>query len=314
MGCAARHIGSGVGGRNGCAVIVARGIPASEPFSADRNSSPPEHFLALTRGVVGLSACIPESPFEFREIALEPWQTHTSPIAVRLVSPSSSVHQVVVTHLPSRLHSDRPFEIALASVGLFGYVGAAESEARWMSTHGRVLLEEMGERCVSYAAPVTARPASGGWMARALIHPLSWHNATSVSVLSLTFAGRPLSCECLPATLLVGYNHAPAPAGAVLAAARAGDVPALQAALDAGGSTEEVDEVRFVDVWTREKIVEGPTSFPAILQNGFSALYYAASGRRLEALSTLLAAGANPAAASKVRGEKGASYALSGRL
>ena len=39
-------------------------------------------------------------------------------------------------------------------------------------------------------------------------------------------------------------NHAPAPEGAVLAAAEAGDVPALQAALDAGGSTEEADEVR----------------------------------------------------------------------
>jgi len=43
----------------------------------------------------------------------------------------------------------------------------------------------------------------------------------------------------------VGYNHAPAPAGAVLEAASAGDVAALQAALDAGGSTEEnLNEVR----------------------------------------------------------------------
>ena len=43
----------------------------------------------------------------------------------------------------------------------------------------------------------------------------------------------------------VGYNHAVAPAGAVHAAAMAGDMPALQVALIAGGSTEEADaEVR----------------------------------------------------------------------
>ena len=65
----------------------------------------------------------------------------------------------------------------------------------------------------------------------------------SVTVVSLSLAGRPLPCDCLPATLQVGYNHAPAPAGAVFAAAMAGDVPALQAALDAGGSTEEAGEV-----------------------------------------------------------------------
>ena len=38
-------------------------------------------------------------------------------------------------------------------------------------------------------------------------------------------------------------NHSPAPEGAVFAAAWAGNVASLQAALDAGGSTEEADEV-----------------------------------------------------------------------
>ena len=43
-------------------------------------------------------------------------------------------------------------------------------------------------------------------------------------------------------------NHAPAPAGLVLLAARSGDVPALQAALKARGSTEEADAVRRMGV------------------------------------------------------------------
>ena len=90
---------------------------------------------------------------------------------------------------------------------------------------------------------VKARLSGGGWTARALASPSAWADAVSVTVVSLSLAGRPLPCDCLPATLQVGYNHAPAPAGAVFAAAMAGDVPALQAALDAGGSTEEAGEV-----------------------------------------------------------------------
>ena len=62
-------------------------------------------------------------------------------------------------------------------------------------------------------------------------------------MVALSLAGHILPSDCLPVTLQVGYNHAPAPEGAVYAAAEAGDVPALQAALDAGGSTEEADEV-----------------------------------------------------------------------
>lgn len=62
--------------------------------------------------------------------------------------------------------------------------------------------------------------------------------------MSPTIAGRPLPCDRLPATLRVGYNHAPAPVGALFRAAKTGDVAALRVALDAGGSTEEANTVR----------------------------------------------------------------------
>jgi hypothetical protein len=42
---------------------------------------------------------------------------------------------------------------------------------------------------------------------------------------------------------IVGFNHEPAPAGRVYAAARAGDIPALTQALDDGCSTQEEDAV-----------------------------------------------------------------------
>jgi hypothetical protein len=47
--------------------------------------------------------------------------------------------------------------------------------------------------------------------------------------------------------VIVGFNHTPAPAGRVYAAAEAGDIPALTRALDDGCSTQETDdEVRNV--------------------------------------------------------------------
>ena len=64
---------------------------------------------------------------------------------------------------------------------------------------------------------VKALPSSSGWIARALARPAAWADAASIAVVSLALGGRPLPCDC----------H-----------------PALQAALDAGGSTEEADEVR----------------------------------------------------------------------
>ena len=91
---------------------------------------------------------------------------------------------------------------------------------------------------------VKAHPSGGSWTVRVLVRPAYWANAASVTVHSMSLAWRTLPCVCLPATLRVGYNHAPAPEGAVLAAAETGDVPALLASIEEGGSTEEADEVQ----------------------------------------------------------------------
>lgn len=119
--------------------------------------------------------------------------------------------------------------------------------AHWLSAHPRLAIsfEAPGQTRAEVYLPVTARPSCGGSILRVLVRPAAWADASSVTVVSLSLAGLPHPCEFLPATLRVGYNHALAPAGAVLEASKAGDVPALQAALDAGGSTEEADEVRW---------------------------------------------------------------------
>ena len=137
-----------------------------------------------------------------------------------------------------------------------------------------------------------------------MLLPGPWKaDAASLTVVSLSLAGRLLPSDCLPATLPVGYNHAPAPAGAVLEAAMAGDVPALHAALEAGGSTEEACEVRGwgggvgADCTIKMRV--------PLLQDGSTPSWWAAGCGYLEALRTLLAAGANPAAADTVRENEG---------
>ena len=136
----------------------------------------------------------------------------------------------------------RPLEIRFAflddlcSAGDFAELVAGYISANVLVS---VVIHREGRPDDYHTAEVSARPSGSGWIARILIRPACWSDAASVTVASLSLAGRPLPGDCLPYTLRVAYNHTPAPAGAVNAAAKAGDEAALQAALDAGGSTEE---------------------------------------------------------------------------
>ena len=193
----------------------------------------------FTQEVATLSSSLPPHTLDIPDLCLATFDTTTSAIEARLVCPSAS--SIELTRLPARLHADRPLDIELASVGL---ATQADTVARWITAHTRLSVAIRHSTSSIQDVPITTRRSGGGWIVRALVRPSAWADADNVTVVSLSLAGQPLPCDCLPATLQVGYNHAPAPAGAVLAAAKDGDVPALRVALDAGGSTEEADEVR----------------------------------------------------------------------
>jgi hypothetical protein len=59
----------------------------------------------------------------------------------------------------------------------------------------------------------------------------------------VSVAGCDVSQDEALVRVIVGFNHEPAPAGRVFAAAQAGDIPALTQALDNGCSTQEANEV-----------------------------------------------------------------------
>ncbi len=64
-------------------------------------------------------------------------------------------------------------------------------------------------------------------------------DGTLVIIKNVWIAGFPVILNELSSTITVGFNHAPAPKGMVLAAAYDDDLPFLNAVLQNGGSTEE---------------------------------------------------------------------------
>ena len=278
--------------------------------SANAASRVSRHHAAtrlLTCAVADLITSFSLGPLEIPALGLVQCVSATSAIEARLASPSASA--LVLTRVQARVHGSRLLEAALAAAGLCVGAGLDVSVASWISAHAllQISVEVPGQPRGEVSTRVKARPSGGGWIISALVRPAAWADAASVTVVSLSLAGRLLMSDLLPATLRVGYNHAPAPAGVVFAAAKARDVAALQAALYAGGSTEEADAVNGgvgLGLGQGRRIVNSPPlllpSF--LLQYGRTAAYRAAVFGRFEALRTLLAAGANPVTASKVRG------------
>lgn len=138
------------------------------------------------------------------------------------------------------------FDVEGTSLDVFQCAHIGGSVARSVSAHTllQLYIEADEHSATDLSVLVVVRHFCNGWNVRALLHPTSWKDAASVTVLSISFAGRTLPCTFLPATLRVGFNHAPAPEGAIFRASTNGNVQALRAALDAGGSTEEADGVR----------------------------------------------------------------------
>lgn len=196
--------------------------------------------MALTRESAKLAAALPSSPRVIPELHMEPSTSMNEGVVV-----SPSLDDVVLSHLPPVVLADRPIEFEFTLAGLLSDAHALAQFARYISTHANLSVavapEVTGQTCSRISAPVSVCQSGERRVARALIRPSAWSSATALTVESLTLAGRHLPQVCLPATLRVGFNNAPAPGGEVLAAAKAGDLAWLQAALAAGGSTEEAD-------------------------------------------------------------------------
>ena len=199
--------------------------------------------VPLTRAAALLASASPGCQAEIPELGMAPCRSFTSAIGACLVNPT--VSSLMLTSVPPFVLADRPLEFELTAVD--PDLGAREisSVARSVSQLAHVCISVEANGCASLSAPVSLRPFGVGWIARAMLHPTAWIDAASVSVVSFTLAVQnPLPGRSLPATLRVGYNLNPSPAGPVFAAANAGSALVLKSLLDAGCSTEEAGKVR----------------------------------------------------------------------
>ena len=118
----------------------------------------------------------------------------------------------------------------------------------------QAVLVTTGDRAMGTAAattpgaaplPYTCKPAVGG-ISISVSVPAGALEGSRVIILSASVAGVGIPLGEGPGNACVvtlGFKHVPLPEGPVMAAAMAGDVPALWRALENGGSTGERDEV-----------------------------------------------------------------------
>ena len=168
--------------------------------------------------------------------------TDASSISACFVCPFS--HEVTLgLCAPKNVSPDGVVDLRLAVHGVCKGDRALAVTAARISTHvqAAITIVTLEGDLVSLTVPVSS---NGRLVTRLLLAQHHWAGAVSIVIESLTFAGRPLLCDLLPATAQVGYNHAPAPAGDVFRAALRDDVQEMKSALHAGGSTEETHEVR----------------------------------------------------------------------
>jgi hypothetical protein len=112
-------------------------------------------------------------------------------------------------------------------------------------THAIVAHIEMSDlpAQILYSVEVAPAAASIGCIDIIVPLPAGVDEGTEVVLRSVSIAGCNIELGAVPMRVIVGFNHAPAPAALAFAAVRVGDIAALTQALDNGCSTREADMV-----------------------------------------------------------------------
>lgn len=154
---------------------------------------------SLAKTARTLAASLPVAQLDSLEVSMEHCPSSTSAIEAYL-----DLGIVAPISVPRVVLANRPLEISLAHAGPSPGTHGSASIARCFSAHAHLsLCIRLSHGCVlsSELVPVTVRRSLGGWVARALVHPVAWVVAATVTVVSLSLWGRPLTYDCLPATL-----------------------------------------------------------------------------------------------------------------
>ena len=160
------------------------------------------------------------------------------------------------------------------------------------------------------ASPAVASPAAAAPAAAALAAATPAAAAATAEAAIATTTAVDAVAAAAPPEMAPSFNHSRATVGEVWHAARRGDVDSMKTALARGESTEQADGVRGVTrcsihlYLTGTRVPYPPAShlIPVEhLQLGVTALLIASSRGHDNACCTLLKAGADPSATTKVR-------------
>jgi hypothetical protein len=160
----------------------------------------------------------------------------------------SAPHSLVaedVTLMPAtaRVGTEGPAIFVLASKGLAPlHEDVLEALAAGTEVCAFLLVAgpDFGEDAVS--APVYINVSVDGVLLFVAVPP-GTPEGSRVVINRVWVAGREVVLDELSSSITIGFNHVPAPAGAMIEATKAGNLSGVRAALDNGESTEQKDEV-----------------------------------------------------------------------
>jgi hypothetical protein len=192
---------------------------------------PPDITLSLFEtglGSISAATCPPTSCLSIAPLKM---RVHAGRGATFVFAPRTGVSSADTAVLTA-LASNAIVEVAVEPAGM---TSSAPLSGRKRTRKGAAASPALAQLlAVTYEPSVT----HGGVLISATV-PASTPEGSSVVIRFLSVAGCDVALGEAPVEVIVGFSHAPAAEGPVLAAAQAGDVPALMRLLDGGASTEE---------------------------------------------------------------------------
>lgn len=202
--------------------------------------------MPLSVPVETLVGSLPPVPVETATLlVVDAHEANGHIIPARILSPRTPAPTHVSIAVPPIALAGRPLEFDVFSHDLVDSL-APETLAILASVL-RVSVQfarEDGMTREDFSCALLIQSAAGTLRIRPLVSPIRWAGASMLSIEALRVAGATVSATQLPARLRVGFNHGASGAGELWAAASAGDLHELEAALADGCSTEEANPVR----------------------------------------------------------------------
>ena len=260
--------------------------------------------MLISRVAQACVLSLPAIPAETTSLALVDVPSSQYLLAKRVFAPCALTPLQVLVDLPDLVLPGRPIEFTLGVIDLHESTPAPEIPP-WLllSLRVSVLVTTDAGPYRNDAYCTVLKETDRTLRVRVLLHPSIWAGASALAIDAIMIDQSPVPSPHLPKALTIRFNHECSAAGSLWAAASDGDVSGLEAALAAGCSTEETQDVSRA-TWqplVNALVSTALSALQKFMGVGRSALCEATSNAHAEAVRLLLAAGADVTPRDKVR-------------